>query len=268
MKTRKEAAREARVAGLKQFICEWVPCSVCGGTVFFTASCGCKHCVYERTRKQRATEERKRKESEYRKKEWQKNKDNSEYKKKRKQSQQEYNKRKMQRLNENPEKKEEFLQKKREAYRRWYYSEKGNKKALDNVRQWQKKHPHHVFLRKMLEQLDMRVSDIALDRTVDDVLGYSKDDFIKHIKSTMLPWMSFDDRNNWHIDHILSVNWFVKNNLVYPELVNALHNLKAEPAEYNYKKNRKWLRTDMTEWEFCYMLQYMVYGEIRYKEGG
>lgn len=268
MKTRKEAAQEARVAGLKQFVCEWIPCSVCGGTVFFTASVGCKHCVYERTRKQRATEERKRKESEYKKRQWQKNKDDPEYMAKKKLRDSEYHKAALQKLNENPEAKAEFLKKKRESYRKWYYSESGRAKALDNARKWNKNNPHHKVLRKMLERLDMRISDIALDRTVDDVLWYSKDDFIKHIKSTMLPWMSFDDRSNWHIDHILPVNLFVRNNLVYPELVNALHNLKAEPAEYNYKKNSRWLRTDMTEWEFCYMLQYMVYGEIRYKEGG
>lgn len=80
--------------------------------------------------------------------------------------------------------------------------------------------------------------------------------------------MSFDDRSSWHIDHILPVNWFVKNGLIHPELVNCLYNLKAEPAEYNFKKNSRWLRNDITEWEWCYMLQWMVYGEIRYKEGG
>lgn len=268
MKTRKEAAQEARVAGLKQFVCDWIPCSVCGGTVFFTASGGCKHCVYERTRARRSTAEYKEKMKQKNKEEWLKNKNNPEFKAIKKERDREFHKKYKKRLSSDIKKMEEFLRRRRDAYRKWYYSEKGNKKALDNVKQWQKKHPHHVFLRKMLERIDVRLSDVAIDKTVDDVLGYTKSDFIKHIESTMEPWMSFDNRSCWHIDHILPVDWFVKNNLVYPELVNSLHNLKAEPAEFNWKKNRKWLRKDMTQWEFCYMLQYMVYGEIRYKEGG
>ena len=80
MKTRKEAAQEARVAGLKQFVCEWIPCSVCGGTVFFTASSGCKHCVYERTRARRSTAEYKEKMKQKNKEEWLKNKNNPEFK--------------------------------------------------------------------------------------------------------------------------------------------------------------------------------------------
>ena len=116
--------------------------------------------------------------------------------------------------------------------------------------------------------MDVKIGDVLSNSSIDDVLGYSKEEFINHIESTMEPWMSFDDRSSWHIDHILSVNWFVKNGLAYPELVNCLHNLKAEPAEYNFKKNSRWVRDDITEWEWCYMLQWMVYGEIRYKEGG
>lgn len=144
----------------------------------------------------------------------------------------------------------------------------GNAKALQNVKQWAIDNPHHRFLRKTLERMDIKIGAILSDSSVDEVLGYSKSEFINHIESTMEPWMSFDDRSNWHIDHILPVNWFVKNGLVYPELVNCLHNLKAEPAEYNFKKNSRWLRDDITEWEWCYILQWMVYGEIRYKEGG
>lgn len=265
MATRKELAIKAREQGLKQFVCTELPCAKCGCITFFTAGWGkCKDCLYEFTRAKRATSEGKEKERISRKKSYDKYYSAPENRKKKSEKDKAY----IRRVKSDPSRREAFLEKKRKIYRKWYYSERGNAKSLQNAKQWAIDNPHHRLLRKALERMDIKIGTVLSDSSVDEVLGYSKEEFINHIESTMEPWMSFDDRSSWHIDHILSVNWFVKNGLVYPELVNCLHNLKAEPAEYNFKKNSRWLRDDITEWEWCYMLQWMVYGEIRYKEGG
>lgn len=265
MSTRKELAIEARAKGLKQFVCAEFPCDKCGCITFFTAGgAKCKDCLYAYTKAKRATPDGQERERLSRKKSYDKFYSKEENRKKRSLNGSAYSKK----MREDPARREEFLEKKRRIYRKWYYSEKGNAKALQNVKQWLAENPHHRLLRKALERMDIRISSVISDRVIDDVLGYSKEEFIKHIESTMEPWMNFEDRSGWHIDHILSVNWFVKKGLKLPELVNCLHNLKAERADYNFKKNSRWLRDDITEWEWCYMLQWMVYGEIRYKEGG
>lgn len=264
MKTRKQEAIEAKEKGLKQFK-STIPCNKCGCIDFFSAGNGrCKDCTYAFTRAKRATVEGQEKERISRKKSYDKHYSIPENRAKKAIKDKEY----IKNVKADPDRREKFLEAKRKVYRKWYYSERGNKKALDNVKKWIEDNPHHHLLRKALERMDMKIGSYIGDVSFDDVLGYSKSEFISHIESTMEEWMSFDDRSNWHIDHILSVNWFVKNELAFPELVNSLYNLKAESAEYNFKKGSRWSRDDMTEWEWCYMLQYMVYGEIRYKEGG
>lgn len=265
MKNRKEFAVKAMGDGLKQFTCNEFPCAKCGCVIFFTAGGGrCKDCLYSFTRAKRSTVEGKESERISRKKSYEKHYSIPGNRKKKSQKDKEY----IKRLKEDPVSRELFLEKKRNIYRKWYYSDKGNKKAIQNVKRWNEDNPHYLLLRKALERMNVKVGSVLSDAGIDSVLGYSKDDFINHISATMQPGMSFSNRNEWHIDHILPVNWFVKNNLIYPELVNCLHNIKAELAEYNLKKNNKWINKDVTEWEWCYMLQWMVYGEIRYKEGG
>lgn len=265
MKTRKEMAIDAKEKGIKQFIDNDHPCKKCGCVVFFSAGGGrCKDCLYAFTRAKRATAEGQRREKISRKKSYEKFYSKEENRKKRSSQGLAYTRK----VKADPERREAFLAAKRRVYRKWYYSEHGNAKALSNVKAWASENQHHHLLRKALERMDIKIGSVLDGQEVDSVLLYSKDDFIKHIESTMQDGMSFDDRSNWHIDHILPVSWFVNNNLLYPELVNSLYNLKAETAEYNLKKNNRWDRDDMTEWEWCYMLQWMVYGEIRYKEGG
>lgn len=265
MKARKELAIEAKGKGLKQFTDTDHPCKQCGCVVFFSAGGGrCKDCLYAFTRAKRATAEGQRREKISRKKSYEKFYSKEENRKKRSSQGLAYTRK----VKSDPERREKFLEAKRNIYRKWYYSEHGNAKALSNVKAWTAENPHHHLLRKTLERMDIKIGSLLDGSHIDDVLLYSKNDFIKHIESTMQDGMSFDDRSDWHIDHILPVDWFVKNNMIHPELVNSLYNLKAETAEYNWKKNNKWQRSDITEWDWCYMLQWMVYGEIRYKEGG
>lgn len=265
MTTRKELAIEARANGLKQFVCSEIPCAKCGCVTFFTAGGGrCKDCLYRFTKSKRATSDGQEREKISRKKSYDKYYSVPENRKKKAEKDKEY----IRKVKADPGRRKLFLEKKRIIYRKWYYSENGNVKALQNAKQWMVDNPHHRLLRKSLERMDIKIGSILSDSSIDEVLGYSKNEFISYIQSTMEPWMSFDDRSTWHIDHVLSVDWFVKKGLLYPELVNCLHNLKAESADYNFKKNNLWLRNDITEWDWCYMLQWMVYGEIRYKEGG
>lgn len=265
MPTRKEEADFAISKGMKQFVSTSNPCKTCGGVEFFSAGRGsCKKCKYEFTKKKRASVAGGEREVISRKKSYEKRYSKKENREKKAESDRDY----IKKVKSNEETRAAFLEKKRIIYRRWYYSKKGHEKALSNVRAWYKENPHHILLRKSLDRMRLNIGTILCDKKIDDILLYSKDDFINHIQSTMSNGMSFDDRTSWHIDHILPVSWFVNNDLLYPEIVNSLYNLKAETADYNLKKNNKWKVEGMTEWDWCYMLQWMVYGEIRYKEGG
>lgn len=265
MTTRKELAAEARGEGLKQFVCSKFPCDKCGCTIFFTAGgAKCKDCLYAYTKAKRATPEGQESERISRKKSYDKHYSDPENRKKKAQRDKEY----IARVKSDPERREGFLRAKRKIYNKWYQSEHGRKKAIENVNAWHKNNPHYRLLRKSMERMGLKFDDVFLDKTKDEVLGYSKEDFISHIESTMQPGMSFDDRSEWQIDHILPVAWFVKNKVPYPELVNCLHNLKAEWRSDNQSKGCKWMHESMSEWDWCYILQWMVYDEVRYKEEG
>lgn len=265
MKTRKQESLEARESGLKQFTSKDNPCKKCGCMVFFSAGHGkCKECLYLYTSKKRSTPEGAAKEKVSRKKSYEKHFSDPENRKRKSQKDKDY----IARVKADPKRREDFLRAKRKIYNKWYQSEHGRKKALENVNAWHKNNPHYMLLRKSMERLGLKFDDAFLDKTKDEVLGYSKEDFISHIESTMQPGMSFDDRSQWQIDHILPVAWFVKNKVPHPELVNCLHNLKDEWRSDNQSKGSKWMHESMSEWDWCYMLQWMVYDEIRFKEEG
>lgn len=71
-----------------------------------------------------------------------------------------------------------------------------------------------------------------------DLLGYSASDLKNHIESLFLPGMSWENRGDWHIDHIIPVSSFAPDTPI--SIINALSNLQPLWAEDNLIKSNKY----------------------------
>ena len=68
-----------------------------------------------------------------------------------------------------------------------------------------------------------------------EYLGCSLDEFKSHIESLWLEDMSWDNHGDWHIDHKIPLDWFVKNS-DDPWKANHYSNLQPLWAEANLSK--------------------------------
>ncbi len=99
----------------------------------------------------------------------------------------------------------------------------------------------------------------SYQKTVD-MLGYSWEHFKEHMESQFedkYSWNTYG-KNGWSIDHILPVDWFIKNNVFDVKIVNCLKNLKPLNSKENMKKSN---RIEMEDpWLFYEDLKRHVYG--------
>ena len=74
------------------------------------------------------------------------------------------------------------------------------------------------------------------------LLGYSPMDLIRHIESQFTDGMSWDNRGEWHIDHIRPVASFNFDSTEHPDFKKcwALDNLQPLWATDNIRKSDKW----------------------------
>jgi len=70
-------------------------------------------------------------------------------------------------------------------------------------------------------------------------LGYTMPDLKFHIESLWEPWMSWENYGEWEIDHIIPVDYYLKNGVNNPKIINALNNLRPLLKEKNRKKGNK-----------------------------
>ncbi len=75
----------------------------------------------------------------------------------------------------------------------------------------------------------------------EKLVGFTVEQLVKHIEKQFLPGMSWENRSEWHIDHIIPVSAF---NFEKPEDTDfkkcwSLKNLRPLWAEDNMKKNDK-----------------------------
>lgn len=76
----------------------------------------------------------------------------------------------------------------------------------------------------------------------EDLVGYTLNDLMIRIESLFLPNMSWENRNEWHIDHIRPIASFNFTTYEDEEFKQcwALNNLRPLWADENLKKNNKW----------------------------
>lgn len=74
------------------------------------------------------------------------------------------------------------------------------------------------------------------------LLGYTAEEFIKHIESLWLPGMSWDNHGEWHIDHVTPDSWFTYSSLLDSEFKQSwsLENLRPVWAYDNLKKGNRY----------------------------
>ncbi|EPL59945.1 hypothetical protein B382_23848 [Stutzerimonas stutzeri B1SMN1] len=72
-----------------------------------------------------------------------------------------------------------------------------------------------------------------------DHLGYHPADLRTHIESLFSEGMSWQNRSEWHVDHIRPVSSF-KGEDINPRVINALSNLMPVWKEQNLRKGSAW----------------------------
>lgn len=73
-----------------------------------------------------------------------------------------------------------------------------------------------------------------------DELGYTEKELLAHISAQFKVGMCWENRESFHIDHIIPIAWYIKNGITDPKVINTLSNLQPlYPAE-NRKKSDKY----------------------------
>ena len=97
------------------------------------------------------------------------------------------------------------------------YYKKNKSHLIKKGYQLQKKKTEQDPIFRLLRNLRRRVS-VALERVQTrkqtntyELIGCSVQYLVKHIESQFLQGMSWKNRKDWHIDHIVPVNYFVQN---------------------------------------------------------
>ena len=70
-----------------------------------------------------------------------------------------------------------------------------------------------------------------------EILGYSPTELKKHIEDRFLDGMSWSNRSDWHIDHIIPITEMIKLGVSCPMKINALSNLRPIWAADNLSKS-------------------------------
>lgn len=73
-----------------------------------------------------------------------------------------------------------------------------------------------------------------------DTLGYTEKELLVHISAQFKDGMSWENRESFHIDHIIPVAWHIKNGITDPKIINRLANLQPLYPDENRKKSDKY----------------------------
>ncbi|WWQ70827.1 hypothetical protein YGAWVPHU_CDS0105 [Salmonella phage SeKF_13] len=155
----------------------------------------------------------------------------------------------------NPEYSKRYYEENKEYIleQRKIYCEENREAILERRKKYRKDNAAYIFARSVLARLDSDKQEAFSGITkveAEALCGYSQVEFILHIESTFKEGMSWENRSEWHIDHILPVAWFKEQGVTDIKVINALSNLRAEWASDNFSKGRNFLEEDLTEEEF------------------
>ena len=119
--------------------------------------------------------------------------------------------------------------------RQWSKNNINKEKAALRASAYRIKNPLKTFLRCSLVRIEKAIGEGRINRTEVE-LGYTQKDFTLHIESQFTDGMTWDNRSDWHIDHIKPLSLFIKEGETDPSIMNALSNLKPLWAKDNLEK--------------------------------
>lgn len=105
-------------------------------------------------------------------------------------------------------------------------------------RNYKKNNPLQTFTRNSLRRIE-RSKSSARRTIAEHELGYTQDQFKRHIESMFENGMTWENRSEWHIDHIVPVSWWLKEGVTDVSMINALINLRPLWAKDNLSKSDK-----------------------------
>lgn len=106
------------------------------------------------------------------------------------------------------------------------------------ARKYRKDNPLLAFTRGSLSRIE-KASGLDRINRAEIQLGYTQIDFKEHITSLFSEGMSWENRSEWHIDHIVPLSWWIKNGVTDVSMINALINLQPLWAIDNLTKGDK-----------------------------
>lgn len=99
---------------------------------------------------------------------------------------------------------------------------------------------------KHLLRRHLRQTGTGKDRRTVEALGYTHQQLTAHIEAQFQLGMSWEQRESFHIDHIVPVSVFLEKGIIDPKIVNALINLRPEYPRPNRVKSDQY---DESRWE-------------------
>lgn len=113
--------------------------------------------------------------------------------------------------------------------RREYYRDYMREKRKDPA--FQMKTVIRSMVRRLINKTKMNINS----RT-EEAVGYTCDQLKKNIESKFLDGMSWENRSDWHVDHIKSIKSYIDDGVTNPKIINSLSNLQPLWIKDNLKK--------------------------------
>lgn len=145
--------------------------------------------------------------------------------------------------NKNIIKDKRYKYKETETYKKW-------------IKEYRIKNSWKDRYRYTLRSTINRIGKKKEDNTIN-ILGYSSKEFKKHIESLFTEDMCWENRESFHIDHIIPVSAFKEETPI--NIVNSLDNLRPLSIQENLEKNNS---IDFNEIEIY--IKYLDYLKIDY----
>ena len=122
------------------------------------------------------------------------------------------------------------------------YRENNKDKIFTYHKNYHIENPIKGFAKKSLRRIEKAVGKDRINRA-ENQLAYTQKQFIAHIESLWVDGMSWDNRSEWHIDHIKPISLFIKEGITDAKIINALSNLQPLWAYDNLSKGAKYEAT-------------------------
>lgn len=97
------------------------------------------------------------------------------------------------------------------------------------------KHICHILISTVLKKVKQ-----TKDLRTHDLLGYSPEEFRRHIEKQFKDGMTWQNHGEWHVDHIKPVHLFIKEGIIDMKIINALTNLQPLWAAENLSKQGRY----------------------------